>query len=153
MAHKVNLKLMMPTEPVEPQVMPQSPQDQEREAVVWDLVVRQAWSLINDMISSKCYGCQHQCPSQRDHDFCCMMSVRELVEELAEEATEALDWDALQTQFLETVPLNGLERLKYETLEWFHTKFTWDEPRLDLLKEKLMDHANMIDNLNEQHHY
>ena len=138
MAEKKELKLSLPSEHTDPPEMPPSEREQELLAVLWNLVFNHAFSALCSIRKEKCYGCQFDRLSQRDHDFCLMMSDREVVEECLEELLKRLDWKTIQFEFLNSVTLNELELLKYGTKEWLHTVFTWDQPRVEKLKHWLI---------------
>ena len=132
-SEKYDLKLAFPSEQVDPPEMPKSQREQELLTVIWNLVVDHVNSHMQVIIKEKCFGCQFDRPSQREHDFCCMMSEREVVEQCLDDCLERLDWKTIQSEFLNSVTLNELELLKYGSMEWLHTTFTWDQRRIDML--------------------
>ena len=57
--------------------------------------------MLSEAVKQICFGCSHldkygdACPSQRDHDVCCMMEAEERVEYCFDNALELVDHDTV----------------------------------------------------------
>ena len=74
-----------------------------REAVIEDLLHWSYAKCLKPMIArvakKYCFGCEHECPSQRDHDACIMMTYVEQVITHFDEAKELLDENLVMGMF------------------------------------------------------
>lgn len=128
---KIDLRLKIPPPPARKklfvdEVEETSERQQEIEEKLWIVYAKAIDKKISQIVDRKCFGCQNDCPSQRDHDLCIETSYSRLLELFLEEAKGQIDMNTIRKSWNDALsnispPMSFMEMLKFSDIDWFYS--------------------------------
>ena len=138
-----HLKLEIPMESIIVDEVQKSARETQIEDILWTIYVKTVEKQLFKTIKENCFGCVHDCPSQRDHDLCFNPSYAEVLDLYLENVVSKVDMDQVSVEFRTALndvkpPVCGLERIKYNCMDWYHATLK-NESGLIKLKNILLN--------------